>query len=222
MRPTALLFTAIFALAAQPSYALDAAFDILRKGKPIGVHAVTITEDGDQVIAETEIRMTVKFGFLTVFRYAHDSREVWRDGVLERLDSKTNDNGLERAVSVRREVDQYRVIGTKFDGYASMNAAPSSYWNKEAMLNCEVLINTQTGELIEVETDSLGEAPALLASGGTKLAESYQLRGTVDLDLWYDEDSWVGARFTVRGEELVYAYRADDIVAAQPNVRSGG
>ena len=62
------------------------------------------------------------------------------------------------------------------------------------------MINTQTGEILDIETSRIGETVA----PNNRRAEQYQLVGTVALNLWYDGDRWVGSNFTIDGEELTY------------------
>jgi hypothetical protein len=201
------IFAFIFALAAPAAASaspLDAAFDILRKGDPIGFHAVDIEETPEGTIVDTRIRMRVRFGPVTLFHYDHEAREIWRDGALRMLTSRTNNNGRRMTLDVVREGDALIVDGQDYQGEAPPGAIPSSYWNK-AIVDADYLLNTQTGALIPITRTELGETAA--PSGAP--AEQYRLTGTVALDLWYDDARWVGADFVVRGEALTYRL-ADD------------
>ncbi|MEL7030057.1 MAG: DUF6134 family protein, partial [Pseudomonadota bacterium] len=60
---------ALLVFAPAGAQALDASFAIFRKGDEIGTHTVTVRQEGEQTIAETEIEMKVKLGFIPVFRY---------------------------------------------------------------------------------------------------------------------------------------------------------
>jgi hypothetical protein len=204
----------VFCGAAEAS-GLDSTFEIVRKGEPIGFHAVTVEETPDGVKVETTIKMRVKFGPIVLFRYDHQSTEVWKDGGLQSLESVTNNNGDDKSLTVRREGDQLLIDGAAFKGAAAADAIPSSYWNKE-IVKAGSLLNTQTGEVIDVSIESLGEAPA---PNGAQ-AEHYRLTGTVALDLWYEGPRWVGSDFVVRGEALSYRLIEDDKILA-PIRRSG-
>ena len=195
------------ALASPVPQSLDAEFVIMRKGEPIGMHAVRVREEADgRIIADTTIDMKVKFGFITLFRYSHSSQEIWRDGKVLAINSRTYDNGREKYLNARREGDMLQVDGTQFQGEIPIKVIPSSYWNK-AIVDCRAIIDTQDGDMIEVEVDKVGPVPALTEDGGAVEADKYRLSGSVDLDLWYQDDRWVGARFTVRGETLTYALK---------------
>ncbi|MEQ1928935.1 MAG: DUF6134 family protein [Parvularculaceae bacterium] len=177
----------------------NAAFDILRKGEPIGSHVVTVEDAGERTVVDTRIEMRVKFGPLPLYRYNHRAREVWFGGVLESIDSRTNDNGRKSSLAARRDGDLIEIDGTAFRGAAPLTVVPSSYWNRE-LLGAPVLLNTQNGELIDVETMSLG----VTRTPDGAAAEQFRIVGTLALDLWYDGPLWVASTFTIDGEELTY------------------
>lgn len=179
---------------------LDAAFDIIRKGDRIGFHAVKVEETGDGGFrVETRIEMQVKFGPIPVFRYDHVSSELWRDGKVVSIESTTNNNGKAESLKAERTGDVLAINGTQYKGEAPGDAVPSSYWNK-AIVNTSTLLDTQNGRLIEVKVANLGETPS--PSGAP--AEQHRLSGSVDLNLWYSGQRWVGADFIVRGQALTY------------------
>ncbi|MEM8988151.1 MAG: DUF6134 family protein [Pseudomonadota bacterium] len=199
---------------ATPAFAKDAAFDIFRKGEKIGSHKVSVNAVGDETIAETEIDMRVGFGPITLYRYKHRSREVWRDGAVYSIESSTNDNGEKMNLSALREEGVLQIDGSGYQGEAPLGTVPSSYWNKE-ILKARYLLNTQNGEIIDVEINKIGKTDALMASGDKFAADEYKLNGTVDLQLWYIDHNWTGAEFTVGGERLVYGYAGGAVDATQ-------
>lgn len=198
-------FAAVLILSAVPlsaqagEGAYDAAFEILRRGQPIGFHVVDVEQTADGFVVDTRIEMKVKFGPIPVYRYEHVSHEVWRDGDVVSIDSRTNDNGDKHSVVAARENDILMIDATGFKGPAPEGAFPSSYWNK-AITRTTTLLNTQTGELIDVTVLKKGVTQS---PGGTP-AEQFMLAGTVALNLWYNGDQWVGSNFVIDGEELTY------------------
>ncbi|MHA7872809.1 MAG: DUF6134 family protein [Hyphococcus sp.] len=193
------LFCVAFTLPAS-ARDLDAKFLIKREGKVIGFHQVDVREEGGDFIVDTFIEMRVKFGPIPVFRYDHEAREIWRDGTVVSIDSETNYNGDETFVSARRdETGALYIDGSDYQGPAPSNAMPSSYWDK-GLVEAEALINTQTGEIIDIDVEPLGET---LAPHNAS-AEQYRVVGSIALDIWYDGPRWVGSQFTIDGEELVY------------------
>lgn len=202
MKSNIFLISVLCALGASKARAadLDAAFDIIRKGDRIGFHAVDVetTPDG-AVRVETRIEMQVKFGPIPVFTYDHVATEIWRDGKLESVESRTDNNGKNETLVATREGDALVVNGTRYSGPAPGDAIPSSYWNK-AIVSTRTLLDTQNGRLIDVTVANLGQTPT--PTGDT--AEQHRVTGSVDLNLWYDGPRWVGADFVVRGQELTY------------------
>lgn len=177
----------------------EVVFQIMRNGAPIGFHRVTVEESAGETVVETRIRMKVKFGPVPLYRYMHDAREVWQGGALVSLESVTNDNGDDMSMKAWREDGALVIEGQAFAGLAPQGAAPSSYWSPPRS-GLETLINTQNGELIPVETVSLGRTQA----PDGRLAEHVRMTGTVELNLWYDGDEWVGSSFVIDGEKLDY------------------
>lgn len=203
---TAIAACLVLSPAAAFAAELDAAFDILRKGERIGFHAVSVEEmAGGGARVETRIDMKVKVGPIPVFRYEHVSTEIWKDGLLQSVESRTDNNGKDETLRVRRDGDALVVDGTKYRGPGPGDVIPSSYWNK-VILGATTLLDTQNGRLIDVKVESLGQTPS--PSGDS--AEQHRISGSVDLNLWYDGPRWVGADFFVRGQALTYRPVNDD------------
>ena len=184
---------------------LDAAFDIMRNGERVGYHVVQARETPEGLAVETRIEIKVKFGPLPLYRYRHVAIELWRDGEVQWISSRTNDNGERAFLEARRENGVLIVDGAAFQGPAPTEAMPASYWNR-AVVSARTVLNTQNGEIINVETSALGAGAAPYGGEG----EHYQVVGTVALDVWYDGDDWIGFDCVVDGEELTYR-RVDSI-----------
>lgn len=201
-------FLSLFcAFASMPASAgnLDAKFLIKREGKVIGFHAVDVREADGAFIVDTEIEMRVKLGPIPLFKYDHTSQEVWRDGQVVSIESKTNYDGDKTYLSARRENGALLIDGSAYQGPAPADAVPSSYWAK-SLVAAGAMINTQDGEIIDIDVEPLG----LTRAPHDREAEHYRVTGTVGLDIWYDGPQWVGSQFTIDGEELTYELVADD------------
>ncbi len=59
---------------------------------------------------------------------------------------------------------------------------------------------------IDIEIERLGETLA----PHNQPAEHYRVAGTVDLNIWYEGERWVGSTFTIKDEELTYVLVAGD------------
>ena len=84
------------------------AYEISRKGKPLGFQALTFSRsESDELIVDVHIEIDFKLGPIPLFRYLHDNREVWRDGILLSIKSKTYNNGEDVAVDLKLEDGRY-------------------------------------------------------------------------------------------------------------------
>ncbi len=178
---------------------LDAKFLIERKGKVIGYHAVDVTPTNAGARVDTRIEMKVGLGPITLFRYEHDATEIWLGDRLVSLVSETNNNGDKDYVDAKRYGSELIIDASGYKGPAPAGAMPSSYWDKD-LVRADAMINTQTGEILDVTTSRVGETRA----PHNRTAEQFRLVGTVALNLWYDGERWVGSNFTIDGEELTY------------------
>ncbi len=145
------------------------AFDVMRKGTDIGDHRYVFREEGDALSVQVETDVPVKLPLIgvTVFRFEHDSQEIWRDGKLSALKSKTNDDGEAHQVDLARA-----------EGF------PASLWN-DAILEQTMLLNTVDGRSMATSVVNLG--PETVRTGGKEVpAHHYRLSGGLERDLWYD------------------------------------
>lgn len=149
-------------------------FTVLLDGREIGTHSFTMREDG-VLVSQADFR--VRFLGLSAYRYRHEATERWRDGCLQSMVARTDDNGERKAVDWRAE-------GAR----CTMSFA---YWDPR-ILGARELLNAETGRLEPVRVSSLGEGRYRLA--GEKL----------QIDLRYDAGRWVGLESTVDGRRLTY------------------
>lgn len=170
------------------------AFDVFRNGQPFGEHVLDFEREADRTRVDVRIRLRAGLGPLTLFRYEHDAREVWQGDALEALESQTRKDGEEFRVGL--DEAQLAVLGM-----------PSSHWRGYA-LGSSSLINTETGDVLDVVVEDLGLDLVALPDGRRVDARHLRMTGSVVLDLWYDTDgNWVQCRFTIRGQEIEYRLR---------------
>lgn len=180
-------------------------FQVLRKGKPFGHHNWTFTRNGERCIVEVDAHLEVSFGPITPFEYDHKVREVWRDGVLQSLQSSTLKDGETYELSVTREGDQLMIDGAEYQGPAPGDLVPSTYWNK-ALVQQDgdaKMLNTETGKVMDVAITEKG-AQTVNVAGETVSAEHYLLNSDIDLNLMYDGEKLVKLTFTARDQPIEY------------------
>lgn len=178
-------------------------FKVLRDGVPIGSHSITFEEVGDELHVDVAIDLEVTFAFLTLFRYEHRNKEVWRDGRLVSLESRTDDDGKEYQVSAKATAEGLWVEGSKGRYLAPAETLPTSYWNP-ATVDQRKLLDTQRGGLLAVSAEPRG-VDAIAVDRKSLAAQRYKLQGDLDAELWYaPEGDWMKIAFEVRGSSIDY------------------
>ncbi|NIA72412.1 hypothetical protein HBA54_27870 [Pelagibius litoralis] len=195
--------TAAQASNADPDLPDTLSFDVMRDGSQIGSHSISFEEIGDELHVEIAIDLEVNLAFITLFRYEHRNKEVWRDGRLMSLETRTYDDGKEYSVTARSTAEGLLVEGTSGSYLAPRDILPTSYWNR-ATVDQSVLLDTQRGGLLEVSAKAKGTDD--IWTEETRLqARKFDLDGDLDADLWYAPDGeWMKITFTVRGATIDY------------------
>lgn len=180
-------------------------FQVLRNGSPIGHHRVSVRNDGLLSEVEIDIELRVKAaGFLTVYRYLHRSREVWQGERLISLQSTTDNDGRAEYLNARAGPDGLQVDGSRYKGLLPADTMPTSYWRPDFVRRATIM-DSQNGRRLdliirpqqyELASAARDEVPAL----------RYDLKGEVELTLWYGRDGrWVKTAFTARdGSQIEY------------------
>ena len=181
-------------------------FQVYLNDSPIGFHNFRLNPQENGYELETEAKFKVKVLFVTAYRYQHENVETWRNGCLERIEARTNDNG-----------DRFRVVGQRdVDGFdLAANAGPDSldtgcvrtfaYWDLAALQDTQ-LLNSQTGAYQPVEVNLVGRE-SIEVAGEPVVADRYSLDAEgLDLDLWYTpEGEWLALTSTVeKGRQIRY------------------
>lgn len=186
-------------------------FRVLWKGDPIGYHNTTVTPsaDGHDMTVKTKIDMKVKMGPFTAFRYEHDSTEVWRDGLLQSLVSKTNDDGDDLAVKGQATAAGFKAVGPKGTFVAPADILTTNCMWLPALVDEDKLIDAQNGVLVGLVSKPLGEEHVNV-KGKDRTAERHSiLTPFVGGSLWYDlAGNWVRSRLEIKGETLEYSLAA--------------
>jgi hypothetical protein len=205
-------------VAATSGTAKDLSFRVLLDGKPIGSHDFRITEQDAEKVVESNASFDVSLFFVPVFSYRHSNTEVWRDGCLVQIDAETDSNGEQFRVEGRKEPSAYR-IGTN----AGASAYPGdclmsfAYWDRQ-MVQQNRLLNAQTGEIVEVDIEPLGEATLELGGRGIA-ADGYRIRAAahdVDITVWYrrSDGRWVSLESRLKNGRLMRYLPADQRLLA--------
>jgi len=180
-------------------------FRVFLEDSEIGTHSFRVIEAHGERQVESDAQFTVRVLFFDAYTYSHRARERWRGDCLIALDATTNDNGELLTVRGARRNTAFDLTATRGQAELPACVMPFAYWNP-SMLRQPQLLNVQTGELIDVRVEALGEEN-LQVQGRNVLARRYALHAAkFRIDVWYIADRhWVQLESTTEsGRRLRY------------------
>jgi len=181
-------------------------FDVLMDGRKIGRHAVTLWKKSGKTYVDIDIDLKVGLGPIVFYRYQQRNRALWEDGALSSFLSRTDDDGDVFTVAANRKEGGIAVAVNGADEAVVSDWFPTTYWDKRTVYQ-DRLLATRDGEILDVETRSAG-IETIDVKGESIRAEKFEMRGDLDIDLWYDaDDRWVKLAFTYRGNRFDYVLR---------------
>ncbi len=180
-------------------------FDVSRNGGKFGAERMTFERRGEDMVITRDVDYKVSFGPIVPFRYRHDAIEVWRDGRLISLESETLKDGDDLTMSMMRGPEgsfavRSNLLGDAQDVAGDMLA--TSWWNSAVMTENQ-LVNTETGEVLDVSVSKIGRETVQTGQGPVD-ATLYRVEASLTLDLWYADDGrWVKMSFNARGDNFI-------------------
>jgi hypothetical protein len=180
----------------------DYKFKVSREGSEIGSHEIAFEDSGGRHVVRTRIRLAVKVAFITAFRYEHDGEEVWENGQIASLRTRTHDNGPEYAVLGNREANGFRVVGPGGPFVTAPSLLPSSaVWHPDYVRQTAIINVEQGGEMglsaRKMETEPL--------PGGQMAQKFRMVTPHCGGFVWYDGSGrWMRAEIEIKGEKLTY------------------
>jgi hypothetical protein len=178
-------------------------FRVYLDDKPIGYHHFTISQAGEFEQLTTQARCDVEFLKISLFKYRHDNIERWSSQCLNSITSTTNENGT-----------LFRVDGSVTDtGFLlSSNAGETilpacistfAYWDK-SFLRHNRLLNSQTGEYLEVSVDELPQQSVKISNTSIAVNRYRLTADEIDIEVWYSgNDQWLGLQSTTDKGRLI-------------------
>jgi len=197
---TASSAVAVAGLAATPVLAASATrrFSAILGRRNVGETSVTLTRNGDNVIAEIDARLAISILGLFSFDYHLASREVWRDGVLQEIRSITDNDGSEEYVNADRIDGGIQIDASGFQGVVPGNPATTSYFTADFMQQ-PTWISTQSGKPLALTISNQGLMRFNTSEGDLECTK-YTTRGRLNISLYYDRSlEWVGSSFNIAG-----------------------
>lgn len=179
-------------------------FTVLRNGDEIGSHVMDFKSDGDTTQIDIHTNITVKVLMISVYHFEHEDHEIWKNGRLVSLTTRTDDDGTAHQLSVSDDAGNLNIKG---DGKpwtrpAPPEAIPGSVWN-QAVIKQTTILNTLDGSPMEVKVVDAGPETVKVRNG-TQRAEHYILSGDLNRELWYDEKGdLVRMRFAAQDKSVI-------------------
>lgn len=164
-------------------------FDVYLNDSKIGQHRFQVSE------AETGVRevsssanFDVKVLFVNVYRYRHETTEVWNNGCLSEISSSTEANGKDFAITGKRTEEGFLLKDgdntQRLDGCVMTFA----YWNPK-FLEQQQLLDPQTGKYVDVDVEQLESMP-IEVNGEMIDANRFRVKASkIEVTVWYAPDS---------------------------------
>ena len=181
-------------------------FKVYLDKKEIGYQSFRLTPKPNGSNISIEAKFDVKYLFINFYSYRHNNKEVWQDGCLQSIESKTIDNGENFFVNGAVQNDVFIIKSQLGEQRLRGCVKTFSYWDA-SFLNSTHLLNSQTGEFSPVEIHKLGNTE-ITVSGQLIPAVQYHLSTRdFEIKLWYslDHSEWFALQSTtVDGNVLRY------------------
>ncbi|MGV7224923.1 MAG: DUF6134 family protein [Nitrospinales bacterium] len=181
-------------------------FKVYLDKKEIGYQNFKLTPKPNGSNVSIEAKFDVDFLFINVYSYRHNNSEIWKDGCLQSIESKTDDNS-ENFFVLGSAQDEAFTIKTQM-GEQRLNGCIKtfSYWDAN-FLNSTHLLNSQTGEFSPVEIRKLGNTKISVSGQLTPAIHYHISTRDFEIELWYspDHSDWLALQSTtVDGNVLRY------------------
>lgn len=180
-------------------------FRVYLDDREIGYHQFTLAQDGELQRLSSRARFDVTFLKIPFYRYRHESLEHWNSKCLQEITSNTDQNGRHFHVAGMARDGAFEIRSNTGDHTLPSCISTFAYWDK-SFLERGRLLNSQTGEYLDVEVNYLGESTLAL---GESAVQAHQYRITandLDIEVWYSsDDEWLALdSTTTNGSRLRY------------------
>ncbi len=160
-------------------------YTIYKESDPVGHDVYTITKEGDVTTVKVHTHTIVNVLFLK-FHYDHDRTEIWKNGMVQSVESTTDDDGTKHHFSIHRDGDA--LVGN-VDGKTKKipgDVLPFTIWAR-ALVKNQVFFDIADFELLKTTVEDKG--PDKITIGQRAFdTQHYKISGDLKWDLWYDAD----------------------------------
>lgn len=174
-------------------------FHVYLDDKAIGTHRFVLQEDNglERITSRAEFKYTL-FG-ITLYRYEHENSETWKDGCLQDIFSRTDDNGDRIYVKGAKQEDGFFVESLQKTQQLPDCVQTFAYWDKNLLQDTN-LLNSQNAEFMPVTLRSTKQDP-----DNTNIETLTLETSEGEIHLRYESDRWISLETrTEDGRELRY------------------
>lgn len=200
----ALSASALRASARPPITAHTWAFDVFLGSRRIGQHRVALEQRDNDLIARTEVDLTVRMLFITLVDMRHRSEERWRGDRLVALRSRTTDGGETYEVLATAVPEGLRVRSEEGEAIAPPDAGSSNALWRPDTLRKRQLVDAQSGGVIGLVAERQGEEEIEVGRRRRPAVRYSAITPSAAGLLWYADRRLVKARLEIRGQTVDY------------------
>ena len=180
-------------------------FSVIYAGEKIGAHTVLYSAAAGETRVNTDIHLLVKVAFLTMFKFNHQSEEIWRDGRLMSLTSETLDYGETLHVEGAATPQGFRVVSKGGPFIASAATLTSNSLWTPAVLEQATVVDAYHGGIIGVSARKFADEQIAIAGRQVSATRYTFITPYLAGSIWYDqEDLWVRGEFERDGSKIHY------------------
>ena len=188
-----------------PTASTNRRFKVLYAGETIGAHTITFSAASGQTRISTEIDLAVKALFFTVFSYSHRSEEIWRDGRLISLSSRTVEDGETIDVGGTATSLGFRVVSKGGPFIAPATTLTSNSLWSPLVLEQTTVVDAQNGGVIGVTARKIGDEQIAIGSRPVRATRYTFITPYLAGSIWYDRQNlWVRGDFERNGSKILY------------------
>jgi Family of unknown function (DUF6134) len=173
---------------------------IFLDNKKIGQVQVRFTRGETGEIEDLRVRASLSLLRVSLYEFAHDLQQTWRDGQLQKMQGRADDNGKIYDARVNREASDY---SGSVNGKATklpLEAFPSSIWH-HGIVDHPLLFSEMDLRLMHV---AIAEADETIKLHGNNIfTKRFTFSGDFVATVWFDNArDFVMAEYEVEGRKV--------------------
>jgi hypothetical protein len=164
-------------------------FEAVRNGSAIGTCTVQVGGDAQRLEVRINANIVVRLLGIALFRFTHEAYELWSNGRLVQMTTKTDDDGRAHRVAANIEQPGTIVVQTEQNRFtAPADTVPASLWNR-TIVEARQFIDPVDGRVSPLAVQAIGHRTTETPTGAVD-AMGYRLEGNGGFlkDVWYAAD----------------------------------